>query len=49
MAGKSIREGKETEEKKSFILENHPKTMKLYEDVIREVKEYLIREGAMQP
>lgn len=46
-AGKSIREGTEAEEKKAFILENHPKTMKLYEEVVQEVKSYLTKEGVL--
>ncbi len=44
-AGKKLRENIEVEESHGFIRENHPKTMGLYAELIKEVKEYLEKEG----
>ncbi len=46
-AGKQIREASEVKENVAFILERHDNTMKLYADVVREIKEYLNREGVL--
>ena len=44
-AGKKLRENIEVEESYNFICENHQKTMRLYEKLIMDIKEYLIQEG----
>lgn len=41
MAGKSIKAEKDVEESISFILENHDKAMKIYEEVVAEAVKYL--------
>ena len=44
LVGEKI-ENIEVEESHGFIRENHPKTMGLYAELIKEVKEYLEKEG----
>ena len=44
-AGKKLRENEDAEENQDIINENHRKTMQFYDEVIREVKDYLGQEG----
>lgn len=43
-AGKKLRENIETEESYNFISENHPKTLQLYEELIKEINEYIAKQ-----
>lgn len=47
-AGKSIRAGEDVQEKKEFIQNNHSIAMRMYDEVIQVVKEYLREKGRVQ-